>query len=547
MAQRAGGIIANISDLTGRLVRDAKYQIIALLVGGEVVDQIIHYSQTGQFEVDIIPEWWQGAISEVVGEAERLIGEPLFQLLVATPSGAKLSREGGGQEATAVTMVQRMIGFAIALPYATARLKSTLRAVMGENAIEPLAEALDKIPEEIGISWALGNVIDRILEVAAAQPIEEAIAEQTRPQRMEWQQIRALTRLHALPEEELTDRLQKAGWRDSDIPLLKQLDRVNLSVGDLQQLYLYGLRDEAYIRQYLGRIGVDGEDQQDVVDLYLKRAETAGGDQLRAVAQKEYLDSAITEGQYRAILARVKVPQLSVDLEVEAAKLAKSRGQKQLSVADVKKLHADNAIDDIQAIQRLIDQGYTDEDATALVNDWKVDKVVARTGIDENRVLSYLASGVLTTTEAYDRLVRMRIAPDDARFLVDHPEAGRVIKSHGASDQTIVAAYEDDILTYVEATQKLVDSGSSEDAANLTMRVAAYRANRGKKPKQPQKSLTEGIILEAFKLGLATSAWATRELVTVGYTEADALLLVAIEETKLAKPEAPPDGWVKLQ
>lgn len=547
MAQRAGGIIGGITDLTGRLVRDAKYQIIALLVGTEVVDQIIHYSQTGRFEVDVIPEWWQGAISEVVGEAERLIGEPLFQLLVAAPSGAKLSREGDAQEAIAVTMVQRMIGFAIALPYATARIKSSLRAIMGENAIEPLAEALDKIPEEIGISWALGNVIDRILEVAAAQPIEEAIAEQTRPQRMEWQQIRALTRLHALSNEELTERLQRSGWRDVDIPLLKELDRASLGVSDLQQLYLYGLRDETWVRAYLNRIGLEGDDEQAAVDLYLKRAETAGGDQLRAVAQKEYLDSAITEQQYRAILTRVHVPPLSIDLEVEAAKLAKTRGQKQLSVAEIKKLHSDGIVDDAQAIQRLIEQDYTDADATALVDDWKIDKTVARSGLDENRILSYLASGILTKPEAYDRLLRQRITPDDARFLVDHPEAARIVKSHGASEGTIVSAYEDEILTYVEAVQKLVDAGASEDAANLTMRVAAYRVNRGKKVKQPAKNLTDAIILDAFKLGLATSAWTTRELVTAGWTEADALLIVAIEETRLAKPPKPPDGWETLQ
>lgn len=546
MAARIGGILANVSDLTGKIIRDAKYQVIALLVGSEVVDQIIHYSQTGQFEVDVVPEWWQGAISQVVGEAERIIGEPLFEFLIAAPSGARLSREGNAQEATAVAMVQRMIGFAVALPYATARIEAGLTALMGENAVKPFAEALRKIPEEIGISWALGNVMDRILEVAAAQPIEEAIAEQTRPQRMEWQQLRALARLHVISSDELAERLRKAGWRDSDIPQLQQLDRASLGVSELQQLYLYGLRDEGWIRAYLDRIGFEGDDAQAAIDLYLKRAETAGGDQLRAVAQRQFLASILTEQQYRAILQRVNVPPLSIDLEVEAARLVKSRGQRQLSIAEIKKLHADNVIDDAQAILRLIEEDYTDSDATALVDDWKVDKVVARTGIDENRVLSYYVSGALTSGETYDRLIRMRISPTDARFLVEHPEAARVVKSHGASESIIAAAFEDDILTYTEAVQKLVANGASEDAANLTMRVVAYRANRGKKPKQAHKSLSEAQIIDAFKLGLGTSAWATRELVTAGYTDADALTIIATEETKLTGTGTLPDGWQVL-
>lgn len=537
-------IVGRLAGAGGKLLRDLKYELVGVFLAAELISAIQDYLTTGRIELEPIPDGVAGLIAGPVGEAERVIGQPLFELLVRAPSGAQLSREPGSQEANAVAMVERLLGFAIALPWGISKLKSALVAAMGENAAKGLVEALEKVPEEIGINWALGNVLDRILETAAGRPIEEAIMEQSRPSRVEWPQLRALFRAHSLNAEQLRERLSKAGWRDEDQPLLASLDRTRLTIGDLQQAYVFGLRDEQWVRDYLGQIGVDGEDADLAIELYLKRAETAGGDQLRAVAQRGYLDGRLSEDQYVAILREVKVPEPSIQLEVAAARLVKEWGQKQLSVAEVKKLHADNIIDDGQARVRMIELGYTENDAMALIADWKIEKRVAHSGLTENRILSYLVSGVLTPTEAYDRLLGLGIRAEDASFLIAHPEAARVIKSHGASDATIVAALEDDIIDAPTAVAKLVATGMDEAGAQLTIDVAHYKMVRGKKTRQAPKSLSEAHIITAFQDGLATSAWAVRELVTIGYNEADALLIMAEEEVKLSK--VIPDGWVTL-
>lgn len=535
----------------GKILRDFKYELILPLVVAELEGVLSDYLRTGRIELEPIPEGLANIIAPVIGEAERVIGQPLFELLVTAPTGVKLSREPGSQEGVAVSMVERMLGFAIALPYGIARIKMLLEATMGENAAKGIVEALEKIPEEIGIGWALGSMMERIMEVASARPIEEAIAEQTRPQRIEWQQLRALARMHTMDDKALGERLARAGWRDEDIPLLSQLDRQRLSLGDVQTVYLHALKDKAWVADYLKQLGFDGEDNDLAMQVYIERAETAGGDMLRSVAQRAYMDDHITEAQWREYLVRVHVPTLSIDLEAEAIRLAKQQSRRQLSVGEIKQLHADNVIDDAQARKRLVDEGYTDDDAVALIASWNHTKTIARTGISEHLILSYLVSGVLTPAEAYDRLVALNIRPEDATFLVAHPSAAGPAKSHGASEATIVSAYKDGIIDLPTAEAKLAERGLNADAVLLTTQVAAYVKPRGPKAKRPPKELSEAHILAAFHKGLATSAWAVRELVTIGYSEPDAQLLVAIEETPTPTSKVPagsalPDGWVVL-
>ena len=538
--------ISAIEGAVGKVLRDFKYELIVAFAGAEVENIVHEYLTNHRLTIDPIPEGLANLIAGPVGEAERVIGSPLFELLINAPSGAGLSREPGAQERNAVEMIERMLGFAIALPYGLSKLKMLLEATMGENAAKGLVEAIEKIPEEIGINWALGTTLANIMEVAAGRPIEEAIAFQSRPLRMEWQQVRALSRLHVLPDDVMRERLARMGWRDEDIPLLSELDRQRLTVGDLQQVYLAGLRDEAWVRRYLNDLGLQGEDEDAVVDLYLKRAETAGGDQLRAVAQRGYLDSHLTKQQYVELLRAAFVPERSIVLEVEAADMVKLWGQKQLSIAEIKKLHSDGIIDDGQAVARLRNEGYTDNDATALVGDWKIEKRVAHSGFNENRILAYLASGILDKKTAYDKLLEAQVRPEDAAFLVEHPEAGQVTKSHGSDAATIIGAFTDEILTRQQAIAQLELSGFDPDAAELRVQVAEVRFNRGKKPKQPHRTLSEAHIVTAFELGLATSAWATRELVVSGLSETDALLVVAEVETKKNKGKIP-DGWATLE
>ena len=528
----------------GHLLRDGKWALLGTIATVELTQALAHYLETGQFDVESVPPWLAEAISGPVSQTEQALGQPLFELLISAPTGVNFSREPGAQEATAVRMVERLLGFAVALPFIVARFKQGIEAVFGENAPKALLESIEKIPEDIGINWALGMTIERIMVTAAEGPMTEKIAEITRPARLEWPQIRALARQKAISPDELRERLALAGFRDRDIDLMQGIDRQLLSVSDLQAAYSYGLMNDDAVLTYLEQLGVEEADRDLLLEVYFHKAETTGGAQLRAVAQREYLNGHITEAQYRDYLARANVPKVSVDLEIDAANLVKQFGRVNLSVADIKKLRQDGVYDDRQAIKRLTDLGYVEVDAEALVKEWTLEQTHGKPGLSEAHILAYLKGGVLTATEAYDKLTGLGIRSDDAHFLVEHPEAIPRARAKTNSEADIIDAYKDGLLDIAEATVKLKALGLSDDATSLKLQIAHYTINRGPKKRSQVRQLSEAQIIEAFKEGLGTDRWAERELESVGYTTADAMLLVAVEKTKLSGN--PPDGWVQL-
>lgn len=522
----------------------AKTEILAIVAALEVSGVVVEYLKTGRLELDVVPEWLADALAGPIGEAERTLGEPLFELLIRAPSGVSLSRDPGAQEGKAVEMVQRMIGFATALPFAIAGIKQSIEALTGGNAPTALLEAIEKIPEDLGINWALGTTMANIFELATGRPLAEAINEQVRPFRFEWPQVRALLRQGHLTEAEATERLVKIGVRDQDLPLALKLDRVLLSLSDLQQAYLYGLKDESWIRDYLDHAGLDPEDIDVLVSVYLTRAQTTGAGELRTVAQTGYLEGHLSEPQYRDLLKQANVPQASIDLEIEAANLTKGWGRLQLTVSEIKAQFQQGRLDQHAAILRLVRDGYTEDDALLLIQSWLADSRAGKLGLSESRILSYLLGGLYSRQQAYAALLDQGYKADDAAFLVDNPSSFGGVFRYPLTPATVLAALKDGDLSEEQARQLLDGLSMDPTEADLRIKVAEQAGRRAQKPKAPAKALSEAQILDALRQGLAEPSWALTELSLIGYSDADAQLLVALELTREAGE--PPAGWLTL-
>lgn len=266
--------------------------------------------------------------------------------------------------------------------------------------------------------------------------------------------------------------------------------------------------------------------------------------ELRSVARRGFADGHLSEAQFRQLLVQANLPAEVIEQEVVAANLSKTLGRHTFSLSQIKRQRQHGLIDDAQARQRLLVNGWSEEDAQLQINEWNAEARVGRTGLTEARILAYLRSGILKPPEAYDLLVTQGINSANATFLVQHPETVPAVRTHGSTAADIIAAYKDGILTLEQTRARLIDAGDTADAADLKLQVAHFALNRGPKPRLQHKNLTEGQVLEALKLGLVADTWALRELVTLGYSDADAALLVTIEETK--KAGTVPASWVLL-
>lgn len=534
----------NPLNIPADLALDLKLSLLAVVLGVEGTSVLRHYVETGRLELDVIPEWLSAAIAGPLGEAERILGEPLFELLVRAPSGVNLSTEAGHQEADAVRMVERMMGFAFALPWGVAQLKQLLEAGMGGNAPKAVIEALEKLPEDLGINWALGTTMANIFELSTGRPLAEAIAEQTRPFRFEWPQLRALLRQGHITQAEAEERFRKIGLRDGDMPLALKLDRALLSFSDLQQAFEWGIKDEGWVRQYAEHLGLDAEDVDVLVAIYLQRGQTAGGSILRSVAQKGFVEDHLTETQYRALLTEAHVPPDSIKLEIEAARLTKEWGRLQLTVSEIKTLHAQGQLDDHAALTRLVANGYTETDAQTLIDSWHVSTKAGKLGLSEAKILSYELGGLLSRNQAYQRLLGLGYRADDAAFLADNPSTLGGVFKYPLTPAAILAAVKVGDLEDAQARSLLAEAGMAPEEIDLRVKVAQHLGRRATKAKAATKALSESQVLEGLKFGLVGPSWALQELVLLGYTDADAAFLVALELTKLSGHL--PEGWTVL-
>lgn len=549
-----GNLLSRIGQLAGKatslpvdLIRSIKTTAILALIGIEGENVIQRLVEERRIDLNPIPPWLEPLVGAAVRGGSEAIGAPFFDLLIKEPLGLDLSAIPGQEGAEAVRALQRLFGFGLMLDFGTSEIHDLLKSTMGDNAPTGMLDAIKNIPQSVGVNWAVGFLLSQFVWTAYMPPLVERANAQTRPLRIAAQEAIALWQREQMGDAELHTELANLGYRDADMDRLKQLATQRLSLSDLQQAFLFELRDESYVRTYLKRSGVGDDEINLLVDLYLTRAETAGGDQLRAVAQRGYLDGRLTRDDYYNILTSVNVPPASIRLELEAADLAKTWQAKALSVGQVQTLYQKNLINDAQAQQRLALLGYSEDDAQQLINSWKAVAVAAHAGLTESMVLAYLISGVLSPSQAYDRLIGLGIKAEDASFLVQHPSAVGVTKSHGPSTSLIISAYIDNVIDVTEAERRLADSGMTPDAVQLAIREASFQIVRGKQAKQPHKDLTDAQILDAFRFGLATSAWTVRQLGIAGYSDADALLIVAIEDTKLSPDKSPPDGWTTLQ
>lgn len=521
-----------------------RLEAIGVLSAPILTAAITDYISTGRLELPGVPKPVVDVIIAALGEAESLVGEPLFDALLGGSLGITDLGAPGSQEEAAVRTIKRALGFGVGLPIAAGAAEVPLKALLGPHLGEQLFASLRDISNEAGISFFLGLTLSNIFETAVGAPLTEAIARRTHPARFDYRITKQLLKQHSLTDAQARDALDGLGYRKDDADLILTLADALLTVGDLQQAFQQGIRDEAWVRDRLDTLGYQPADVDVLVELYLRRAETGGGDLLRTTAQRGFLEGHLSEAQYRAILTRVNVPKQSVDLEVEAARLQISWGRQQLSVSELKTARLAGRLDDHAAIQRLMELGYTNADAVLLVDEWTRDQKAGAPALSEARILGYLLGKVIDRDRAIELLIQTGLKVADATFIADHPSQLGGVYAYPLKPDTVTTALKDEVITTDDALALLVQLNVDPTQAALMVQIANASAARGRKPKQPTRNLSEGQVLDAFRQGLVSPSWVLSELALLGYADADAQLIVAVEETKLTGEL--PAGWVTL-
>lgn len=463
-----------------------------------------------------------------VGALESDIGEPFTATFLQAAVGINTDPADRDSK-EALRRFSRVIGFAIALPYAATALTTLLKLWLGERAPESIAETLGKLPEEFGLSWALGSVLEALLERSIGIPLEEMVNLQYRPARLEWQQLRALVKAHALEEKDFVKYAQLAGFRDEDIKHLHELDRQLMPMGDLQQLWRYNLMSKADVEDYLKRVGFNDKDANRLVALYIDRSKGQVDTLYRSVARHETEIHNLTIGQYRQVLEHAKLPRDEVDDDVAALQLELDSGKVGLSISTIKARFLHGNMTRHDAHEALLKHGYDPKDIHEIIDTWKYPAAHKERQLSASQVLSYLASGVLHKNQAYNHLIALGYSVQDAQFLVEHPKAHPGTHQMTVSYATAIQAYIDGIYTHDDLSRWLSAHGASKHDLDTLLRTAQYKLEHSKGHPGSKLSLTQGELIKCFKYGIFDQHTVHDRLVQLGYTNEDATVLLEIE------------------
>lgn len=442
--------------------------------------------------------------------------------------------------AAAIQVADSMIGFAVALQYIAASVSVIGKLPLANRMPSGLWKTIEKLPEEFGLTWALGLTIEKAFETAVGTQLERNIWRQKRPNEPEWNIARMMLRQHVIDDDALTEILENSGFSEKWIARIRKLETQPLPIGDVQGLYQSKLIDDVQVKTFINQLGFTDEIAALLKTLYVDKAETTAGAELRATARMLYRNNQLSQDDYRTILTDTHFPDRLIDEDIKAVELEHSVGWKQQSIAVVKSqlIHATITFD--AAVLKIVNLGYSKDNATDLVKSWQAPPIRRQHGLSQSEVLRYFVAGLLDKTAAQTQLQALGVAPDTINFLIDHPTASAGVHHLRLTPALVTQAYLVGAIQDSDLPDAFKKAGAGDETIDYLIAQARYKYAHHHIPGSGTTPLTVGDVKSAFKLGLFDEPTALNWLMELGYSQQNALLLLEIENKgPIQPPQAP--------
>lgn len=522
--------IEDVADVLDHLIKGVKLLIGHANIGHAIEAIGAGINHAGDF-ADIV-----GRLKDLSwGTLQEYEGGAIFTGLLEGGLGVDMGKVDE-MAPGAVKTVDRLIGFCTMLPVVAAGTTALMKAVFGQRASETFGELIGRVPEEIGLSWAIGGMMERALEAALGTGIEEAIMFQKRPTRMEWPALMRLMKQRVISQGDARTYLALQGYPDDLIGAIVQIDKNSLSASQIGSMAAYGIDVPGGADGYMKGLGYSDEDAAVLMQLMTAEKANSAGSIYRGVALTLARQGLITSGQYSGILAETKVPPDEIADSVAAVELETNVGRIAANVGALSKLVKTGRMAGASAVSELLKIGYSEHAANELIESWLLPPT--QHGAPTGRILSLLASGAIDSGTAYDKLIENNIRPSDAKFLIDHPTAGGA-RIHGLSGGLMSTAYVDGVINEGELRSGLKKAGYKDDSIDTIISVAKYRRAHSHRTGDGSKALNEAQVVDGWALGLIGTHDALLELKHLGYDGESATILLEIKNKGKLKSDAP--------
>lgn len=501
-------------------------------------------------EDDVAPD-----VSDLVNDPERFFLDALASIFARDDLRATLEAIGGTIYDTSVAAItgnrpppssigadnaRTMIGWVTALGAAPQILSSAVE-VGSAGQVDQIGHMIQNVYWNLGLGFLTWQTMAPILQAAILEPLTEDVQRQWRGKRFTRNELQDLFALGRRTREQLTDELQKLGYRDDDIGDVVELAYTKLSRSDVIDLWQLGIFDDIDAATRLRALGYSPDD----VALILKKEvrEDVKADRAESIS---ILTQAVEEGllpqvEFIALLQEQGYSLNEINLRIQLINIKAENARRKLSVGQLKKAWENNIILDAEAEHQLMALGYAESEVATILETWKAETAPGFLLLNSTNILESYRYGIIDRRAAADLLGKVGYAPDAAETLIEITES-KYPEAFGGSPPRKQKLLSLGAITDLFALGRVDENGvlswaaqsgySEEDAQNLLILIKSQTAGTG-------RALSQSTIENAYASEVFTRSQALAALEQLGFTPDDAETTLTVFEQRNPATFAP--------
>ncbi len=372
------------------------------------------------------------------------------------------------------------------------------------------------------------NVAKALLEIWKADYLDKV-------KELSASQILAAYREGLISKQEAARMLEALRYPPEYVKLLLSLEDQKLHE-ELQKLEIkvvlenlrYGfITPEEAVRQ-LQQLGVTPERAELLVKITMIKVKAETHEKLTKSDIKLLFDEGLinadtalqllTKIGYREEVARMLIQAWQNELGTKA---------KELTTSQVLQLYRAGLLTRQEALNMLVQLGYSERSAALLLQleDLKMHSKIVE--LEQKIILEDLKDGYITPDQAVNALVSAGVAPDVAKLLVQYALAEARAKRRQAPNVTQIEKWFK--MGYIDENTAI----AWLEIIGYTDKVAELFIREWKEEQRPgTRQLTTSTILNAYELGIIDRELAKNWLISIGYTEESAEIILKVEDAK---------------
>ena len=306
--------------------------------------------------------------------AMQAAGGDLFNVLANEFMGKGQGAEPGagiaglpGTEGTPLTPQQGVdaakafLGFVLSFSVRQGNV-AVLTDALSIHLLGQIREYGEQMAQNLGLSRLVRQALRPFVQTMISTPFQEGLNRQYRPHVMDAKQIAGAFIRGDIDRSDYADRLKGLGYKDGDIELLIADTYNRLPFADIFLLHENGIITDSDLQTRIASLGFNTSDIGLMVQARQYAAVQAADRAYAEIIAAQLVDGTISQGQYDADLATLKLPAVERDAYTRNAAARKTHHHKTLSLGFLKKVYLDAGITLDELLTHLANIGYSQDD-----------------------------------------------------------------------------------------------------------------------------------------------------------------------------------------